>query len=486
MNPFDLLKNAVRKATQLPRQLTPEEIAAKALEQAKGFGRGFMSPLDDRMGEPPTDITAGERLGRTLATAGEAIPGPSGGIDDAIRMGLPMAAGGLKAVSQIANKVDDVAEVAGKAAGKVDDYVYHTTSPEVLESIFKTGLKPSAGQYGEGVYFAPSVAETGGYGSAEGALLRAKKTDLPAGYQEFPEQGWVNSNVAPETLEVSKDMGKTWGKLGDMKVFYPGILKSEKSLKLPPEQSAIETKFLNHLQSDIPKAVMEYKLKFGKVLNTDNVRELSEDYSKAKSTLSAAVHEPASAFTKYLYKEALAEPPKSGVVMFTGGGTGAGKTSSLVQHKLTKRILDESDIVYDTNLATFDSSVEKINQALESGRRVIISYTHGDPVKAFDQMVGRAVSKGRTVPLQEHAKTHVGAPKTIVELFEHYKDDPKVKFVFIDNTYGKGESKLKGVDFMRKIAYNKEDLEKRFRGKLQNLFSKGLISKEIYDGIKGQ
>ena len=69
----------------------------------------------------------------------------------------------------------------------------------------------------------------------------------------------------------------------------------------------------------------------GQILSADIVRELSPDYL-ADRTLSNAVHEPSSGFIKRLYAERLAEAPGPGqdaVVMFTAGGTGAGKSVSL-------------------------------------------------------------------------------------------------------------------------------------------------------------
>lgn len=97
---------------------------------------------------------------------------------------------------------------SAKAQG--ENYRYHTTSVKNIENIKKQGLKPSTGQYGKGVYFAPTIEQTGGYGSPEGLMIRIKKTDIPSGYQEFTEQGWINTNIKSDKLEFSKDGGKTW------------------------------------------------------------------------------------------------------------------------------------------------------------------------------------------------------------------------------------------------------------------------------------
>jgi len=101
-----------------------------------------------------------------------------------------------------------------ETVSKAEEYVYHTTSPKNLESIMQKGLIPKTGQYGKAVYFAPTMEKTGGYGSPEGLMIRAKKDALPADFQEFSgEQGWTSSKVDSSGLEYSKDGGKTWQKM---------------------------------------------------------------------------------------------------------------------------------------------------------------------------------------------------------------------------------------------------------------------------------
>ena len=100
--------------------------------------------------------------------------------------------------------------------GKIDskEFVYHTTSPAAIRGIAKKGLLPRAGQYGRGVYFAPNIAKTGGYGSAEGAIIRARRDTLPKDFQEWPgEQGWTETTISSKDLEVSVDGGKSWKKV---------------------------------------------------------------------------------------------------------------------------------------------------------------------------------------------------------------------------------------------------------------------------------
>lgn len=245
------------------------------------------------------------------------------------------------------------------------------------------------------------------------------------------------------------------------------------------------------LESDYPSLVQQYKTikdsQGGKVLNTDVARELSEDYLKNR-TLSANVHEPASSFIKRYYSELLAQPPAEGArVLFTGGGTGAGKTKSLKE--LLPKISREAEIVYDTNMNKFESATKKIDQALDAGRKVDLVYTYRDPVESLTQgSLTRAMGQvkefgtGRTVPLKEHIRTHIGARETIPKLMDKYKDNPNVRIAVIDNSLGKDNARISTLEALPKI--DTKSLEKQLRSALEEEYKGGKITKEIYEASK--
>lgn len=263
--------------------------------------------------------------------------------------------------------------------------------------------------------------------------------------------------------------------------------------KLGLEQTGVDT-FNIIDEAKFQAAIEEYsKLDDaggGKVLNTDTARELSPDYL-ADRTQSASVHEPASFFVKELYRRKLQETPAKGEmdqVLFTAGGTGAGKSSALRVVPQTKFLQQQSHIVMDTNMNTLGSAQKKVQQALDADKQVIISLVVRDPV---DALVNGAFPRaerqrkehgtGRTVPMNEHLKTHQGAPDVIETLAEQYKDDPRVLVIAIDNTRGKGNAAEVELEKIPKFDYT--DTWEGLLAARQEAYEKGQISKETYDGF---
>jgi hypothetical protein len=263
-------------------------------------------------------------------------------------------------------------------------------------------------------------------------------------------------------------------------------------------KSDIEQSATNRLITQYPELKQQYntlnvphaETKGGRILNTDAARELFPEYA-ANRTLSAQVHEPASTFVKNLYAEKLSQPTPAGLentVVFTAGGTGAGKTSAIKRaSQEASDAINNAEMIYDTNMNTFKSADDKIKQALDAGRNVQIFYTYRDPVTSLTEGALTRASKmeknfgsGRTVPLSEHLKTHIGSQKTIKELAAKYKDNDNVIIRAIDNS--KGVEDVKYMDINKIPKFNETELRKKLNEALEK--SKSNISEAIYKGTK--
>jgi hypothetical protein len=298
------------------------------------------------------------------------------------------------------------------------------------------------------------------------------------------------------------------GTSGQGSGFYPGSLSVAKARNLAPNAQAVEARFAAYLETHTDEAIARYKAKYGKEINTDNARELSPDYAPggmdaedpatraARARWSSAVHEPASAFAKEIFRRELKKPPAASErnqVVFTAGGAGVGKTTSIHQVAALERTVDAAQIVYDTTLSSLKSSLERIAQALQAGKDLSIVYVYRDPIDSFaGGALPRAEKNGRTLPLDAFIDTHLGAPEVLLKIAETYKGDARVEIAVIDNSRGRGNAGVADMDFVRAVAgkYMRADLKNKLVAILEDAYEKGKrgekegISEIIYRGFK--
>ena len=256
------------------------------------------------------------------------------------------------------------------------------------------------------------------------------------------------------------------------------------STTLPRKYAQIEAEFATDLSTSYEDRKKQYLRQFGKVINTDNARELSPIYNSNRGEMSAAVHEPASAFVKEVYKDLLKQPPISKKVVFTAGGTGAGKTTAIESIASANQLVQYSDVIYDSNMNGFQSSFQRIEQALQSGRAVKIIYVHRDPVEAFENgVIPRMLRMGRSVPIDAHIDTHLKSLDTVKKIATHYKDNPNVDFSFIDNSRGKGNAAEVSVVDLKTSPYSRVELKNILHESIQKKLEEGKITHEQYKGF---
>jgi hypothetical protein len=338
-----------------------------------------------------------------------------------------------------------------------------------------------------------------GYPQMQVGLNKPRQTGYATGFLEsatglpsMQSQG-VLTNPNYDAYAQGQNAGEIAG-IGAMTLpaaFMAKTLRTAKPVQTTSTLDPIGQRFQNRLDKEYSTLVDDYaKLKDaegGKVLNTDVARELSPEYVFNR-TLSANVHEPASAFVKQLYAQKLAQQAPEGTsVLFTGGGTGAGKTSSLAAYPDLRK---NAEMIYDTNMNKLESAQKKIDQALEAGRKVDLVYTYRDPVEALvEGSLKRAMrmkeelGSGRTVPLAEHIKTHIGSRKVIGELQDIYGENPNVRIGMIDNRYGKDNPKV-AYTLDELPQFDAKKLEKDLRNALEEQYKSGKIDKEIYESSK--
>jgi hypothetical protein len=258
-----------------------------------------------------------------------------------------------------------------------------------------------------------------------------------------------------------------------------------KEIELTDEE--VERRAWEAVHSSLPALAEEYRKKFGTEIGTDNAREIvSKEYAESlesRTRWSRATQKPAGALSDYLFEEALRspDPENARVVVFTAGGTGAGKTTALRYAELR-----DIQFVFDSNLGSKKSGVQKIDAAKAAGNRVRVLFVHRDPVEALTGgVLPRAMMEGRVVDLDAHARMYRDAAENFGYLIRKYAGDPQIDFVAIDNSHGPTGMHFMPLENGWAIRYSTNELRPRLRASLEREYACGNISESVYRATLG-
>ena len=243
-----------------------------------------------------------------------------------------------------------------------------------------------------------------------------------------------------------------------------------------------ESRAIKKLVNNKEKLVNEYIAKNKKIANTDEARKLfaSAGY---KGYNSAAVQEPASELNKEVFRTMLKNNPEPYVTIYAGG-SGSGKSTAVGNQKRIKNIMDKSAAILDGNLSSYKSAIARVEEAINAGKRPKFVYVYREPVDAFENGVVARMHRnvgegGRIVPVKVTAGNHKDSLEVIKRLYQEAPEKYKKDFKFIDNSLGKGKSKLMTYDQLLKKSMP-ADLEKQLANKTKELYDQGKITKLQY------
>ena len=492
------------RAGQATARLTAEDARARIKENGV---EGHLTVPDEGIAAPALDILI-DRKRSELKRADVFARAPKGFLPATARLGMALATSVLDPVNvglafipvvgeaRYASYLKSASGVLGRTAVRagvgaaegtagaaiIEPLIYGVKQQEQADY----GMQDSLLNVGFGTIFGGGLhVVAGGVRESAQALRRLR-----------PETGSLGAHIAELPLDVQENALRTavsqtvQGRDVDIEAIMPPKSNIPRAEHLSSEYRAIERNFADVIERDVDSALRAYDAvegsDGGRILNTDLARELSPAY-RADRTRSAAVHEPASWIVKENYASKLKEAPKAGQnadVIFTGGGTGAGKTTAINQLAQAAEFRN-AQIVFDTNLNSLKSAVTKIDQALAAGKKALIYYVWRDPVESLTKgALPRAMRMGRTVPINEHAATHTGGAETIKQLASKYAGDERVEITVFDNSHGKGNARIGQIEDIPVLDYN------AVRGNLSQAldreFAEGRISEAVYRGTRGQ
>lgn len=332
------------------------------------------------------------------------------------------------------------------------------------------GRSPGVGRPAEaaGREAGPGPQRPGPDGNAAAAAQRGAPDN-----EGRPAAGLTPGDSSPRFRELAEKVGKIDEQKG-----------------LTPAERGVEKRFADAVRAEPDEFLRRYdelpETRGGKVVNTDEARALWHEYdadNDSRSLNAKAVHEPSSWIAKAKWDQLLQKPPEKGTVLLLGGGGGSGKTSSLGD--IAPGFESNYDAIYDTTLANQKKAVDAVQQAIDSGRTVVISYTARAPIDSIIHgIIPRAAKKGRTVPLDIAAQAHRDAPNVVKALIERYADDDRVTFQFVDNTRGPGQARLVSPSELPAFDYNQ--LEGRAFDAAREAYEQGKISETVLRGLVGE
>lgn len=237
------------------------------------------------------------------------------------------------------------------------------------------------------------------------------------------------------------------------------------------EAAAIE-KYVNNREA----LVQEYLEKNGNVVNNDLAKRQFADVGY-KGTNSRAIQDVAGELSDDAFEYLLKTAPQ-GQVIFTAGGSGAGK--STVISAALEAIPDVAAIV-DGNLSKLASARRRIEQVRAAGKEPGVLYVFRKPSEAWEGVVGRMLNNpdelGRGVPLEVFDENTRGALNVARTL---YHEGVPVR-LFENKKTGAGEVDISKLDRL-KIPKN---VAADAAAQTQRKFEKGLINQEQRDSLVG-
>ncbi len=253
-------------------------------------------------------------------------------------------------------------------------------------------------------------------------------------------------------------------------------------------EAEVERRAWEAFHKDLPALAEAYRKKFGTEIGTDNAREIvSAEYAEsieARTRWSRATQKPAGALSDYLFEEALRnpDPDRRRIAIFTAGGTGAGKTTAIARLPGLSTV----QFVFDSNLGSKKSSVQKIEAAKAAGFQIEVHFVHRDPIEALAHgVLPRAMSEGRAVDLDAHARMYRDAAENFSFLLRKYSADAAVRFQATDNSRIADGPRPLPLEKAKEIRYSTTVLIPRLRAALEEEYGAGRISEAVYRATLG-
>ena len=168
----------------------------------------------------------------------------------------------------------------------------------------------------------------------------------------------------------------------------------------------------------------------GRYVNSDMAKELFQQYAESRETrgrYDAAVHNGAAVLAAEQFRRQivdLSDPERVGALFLTGM-PGSGKSTALMGFQQTmgrEKFAPEQRVVFEGQMSTPATSIEKVGQALQAGLRPTVVAVMPSAEAALANTLKRFQEFGRGATIAAMSNIHEGLPASLRELNREFGD----------------------------------------------------------------
>ncbi|VVD30921.1 KfrB domain-containing protein [Paraburkholderia dioscoreae] len=258
-----------------------------------------------------------------------------------------------------------------------------------------------------------------------------------------------------------------------------------------PDRRLVQERAIEAATADPEKFLLAYRddaRSFdGRYVAADLFKETFAEFSasrESRNRYNNPVHNSAAVLSSALFAQNLQGKRESGrdTVYFLTGSPGAGKTSMVLKENSLPR---DAHMVFEGQMSTFATSVDKIQQAIDAGFRAHIIVVHARSENALDNTLRRFYEEGRGSSIATIAKIQGGLPQSLEQLGAYFGDN-----VLLDIVDVRDRSKPVNLQGFENINVLKsegtyEHIEQRLHARIEQLRESGRINDDAYRQAAG-